>query len=69
MEEDKALAKAVSKIYEQLSETGEITKEQFMIIQMYEKKRQKTLLQILVDYGNEIKKIVDEIFPVDGGSK
>lgn len=66
---DKALEKSVEKIYEQLSETGQISKEQFMIIQMYEKKKEKNILDTIMEYGKQVNKIIDNIFPVDGGSK
>lgn len=60
---------AISKVYEQIAQTGQVSKNQLLFIKMYEKKNSKQLniMDELIKYGNKLSLIIDKIFPIEGG--
>ena len=60
---DKPIEKAISKIYEQISETGEVSENQLLFIMYYEKKQKKDNTELFKVYGKEILNFIDKLFP------
>ena len=67
MENNTALEKAMSKIYEQISENGMVTDNQLAFIMLYENKiknkNKKSDVDKLFDFGNKAINFLNKNFP------
>ena len=60
---DKIIEKAVSKIYDQIAETGVVSENQLYFLMYCDKKQKKDGTEVIKVYGKEILDLVDKIFP------
>ena len=56
-----ALEKAVTKIYEQIAETGQVTDNQLILIAMYERKSKPSAISDILKDGTKVIATIDKI--------
>ena len=61
-----ALERAVTKIYEQIAETGQVTDNQLILIALYEKKNKTSPIGEILKDGTKVINTIDKIM---GGTK